>query len=162
MTRTRQLTGRHVLLIFLAFFITVTGVNALMVTFAVRSFSGEDVSSAYVKGLNYNQTLAQRDAEARSGYAIAAEAVRGADGATAIDAVVTHNGEHAGSGMKVVATMRHPANAHFDRTVTLEPQGEGRFAASVPDLMAGQWDLVVTVQQGDDTLYEARTRQWLR
>ena len=39
MTQERKLTGRHVLFIFLAFFITVTGVNALMVTFAVRSFS---------------------------------------------------------------------------------------------------------------------------
>lgn len=162
MTRTRQLTGRHVLLIFLAFFITVTGVNALMVTFAIRSFSGEDVTSAYVKGLNYNATLEQRDAEARSGFAIAASAARSANGDTEVDAVVTRNGGTDIGDVTVVATLRHPANAHLDRTLALAPQGDGRFAASTPALVAGQWDLVITVQHGDDTLYEARSRQWLR
>lgn len=162
MMRVRQLTGRHVLLIFLAFFITITGVNALMVTFAIRSFSGEDVTAAYVKGLNYNAALAQRDAEAQSGFAVTAQAVRTPEGAAAIEASVTRNGAAEIGDVTVVATLRHPANAHLDRTLPLAPLGEGRFAATTPDVMAGQWDLVITVQNGADTLYEARSREWLR
>ena len=162
MTPAAGLKGGHVLAIFLAFFLTVTGVNALMVTFAISSFSGEDVSSAYVKGLNYNAALAQHDAEGRSGFAVVAHAERASDGTTRIDAEVTQNGAFPQSDIAVTATLRHPANAHLDRTVPLALNGQGAFTAVVPDLNAGQWDLVIAVQRGGDTLYEARSRAWLR
>lgn len=159
---TRTLKGSHVLAIFLAFFCTITGVNAIMVTYAISSFSGEDVSTPYVKGLNYNAALAQRDAEARSGFTISANAERTPDGVTQIAAQIMHNGEAAPDDIAVTATLRHPANAHLDRAVPLTPRGQGAFAATVPDLTPGQWDLVIAVQRGGDTLYEARMRAWLR
>ena len=162
MTAAPGLKGGHVLAMFLAFFLTVTGVNAIMVTYAISSFSGEDVSAAYVKGLNYNAALAQRDAEAHSGFAIAARAERAPGGATQITAEVTQNGGAPSGDIEVSATLRHPANAHLDRTVPLARNGQGAFTAAVADLTAGQWDLVIAVQRGGDTLYEARSRAWLR
>lgn len=161
MTRTRTLTGRQVLFIFLTFFITVTGVNALMVTFAIQTFSGEDVSAAYVKGLNYNATLAARESEAQSGYAIAANAVRTGE-TTKVTADITRAGGDIPVDINVIATLRHPTNAHLDRVVPLSSAGNGQYAAEVAGLALGQWDLVIAIQQGDATLYEARTREWLR
>lgn len=158
---TGTLTGRHALFIFLGFFITVTAVNGLMVTLAVRTFSGEDLPSAYVKGLNYNATLAARDAERRSGYAIAASASRSA-GAVRIAAAVSRSGAPVPGDIAVLATLRHPTNAHLDRTVTLEAAPDGGFATIVEGLAPGQWDLVVVLRQSGETIYEARTRQWLR
>lgn len=156
----KTLTGRHVLLIFLAFFITVTGVNALMVTFAIKTFSGEDVSGAYVKGLDYNQTLARDAAEARSGYAVAVTGSRRADGAVTITADVTENAA-AASGITVTAHLRHPTNAHLDRDLELVPGGDGRFAASVAGVSAGHWDIETTVTRDGAELYQARNSLWL-
>ena len=59
-----RITGRHVLFAMLAFFAVVIGVNATMITYAVGTFSGEEEADAYRKGLDYNQTLARRSAEA--------------------------------------------------------------------------------------------------
>lgn len=161
MTATWTLTGRHVLLIFLAFFIIVTGVNVLMVTFALKTFSGEDVSGAYAKGLNYNATLDDREAEARSGYAIEASAARDG-GRTIITAHVTRQGTALPDALEAAATLRHPANAHLDRTVALSRKSDGVFSVDLDDVPAGQWDVVIALHLGADTVYEASTRTWLR
>ena len=161
MTASRTLTGRHVLLIFLAFFIVVTGVNVLMVTFALKTFSGEDVSGAYVKGLNYNATLDDRQAEAASGYAIAADVSR-TDGRTMISAHVTRRTAALPDSLEAAATLRHPTNAHLDRTVALGRKADGVFAADLDDVPPGQWDVVIALHLGADTVYEAGTRVWLR
>ncbi len=158
--RQRTLTGRHVLFIFMAFFLTVTGVNALMVTYAIDTFSGEDVKGAYVKGLDYNSTLEKRAAEAASGYAAAIDGARRADGMVTLQARLTLNGA-ASNGARVEALMRHPANAHLDRTVTLTPTGDGLYTAEIADLRAGQWDADVTVSRDGGEVLQERARLWL-
>lgn len=159
MTR-RGLTGRHVLLIFAAFFLTIIGVNALMVTFAIGTFSGEDVKGAYVKGLDYNRTLEKRAAEAASGYAATVEGARRADGVVRLEAHLTLNGA-AADGAAVEALVRHPANAHLDRTVTLTAAGDGLYAAEIADLPAGRWDAEITVSRAGAEVLQERVRLWL-
>lgn len=156
---TRTLTGRHVLLIFLGFFLTIVGVNAVMVTFAVRTFSGEDVAMPYAKGLAYNQTLDRQAAEARSGYAVAIDGAREADGRVGIQITVTQMGDPA-SGIAVTARLRHPVNAHLDRPIALDPAGNGRFRA-LEALAPGRWDIEVTVNRDAAEVYQARDRLWL-
>ena len=158
---TRTLTGRHVLLIFLAFFLTITGVNALMVTYAIGTFSGEDTSTPYVKGLAYNETIARAEAEARSGYAVAMTGARDASGRATFSIDVTHDGGPAAA-ISAVARLRHPANAHLDRDLPLTAEGDGRFTAAVETLSPGRWDVEVTVTRDGAELYQARDRLWLR
>ncbi len=162
MTHAKKLTGRHVLFIFLTFFITVTGVNALMVTFAIRTFSGEDVASAYVKGLNYNAALAFRDAEAQSGYAISATADRADDGGATITARVTRAGMDLPADLTASAMLRHPTNAHLDRTIDMRAGADGAFIAQAQNVSPGQWDVVITLQSGGQPVFEAKARAWLR
>lgn len=159
-TRTRTLTGRHVLFIFMAFFLTITGVNALMVTFAVKTFSGEDTSTPYVKGLAYNETLARASAEAQSGYAVAINGIRDDQGRVTFTADVSHAGAPA-TGIAATARLRHPTNAHLDRALPLTAAPDGRFTATLETLSPGRWDIEVTVTRDGAELYQARDRLWL-
>lgn len=160
MTHTRTLTGRHVLFIFMAFFLTITGVNALMVTFAVKTFSGEDTATPYVKGLAYNETLARAEVEAQSGYAVAIAAVRDDLGRVTFTADVTKSGAPA-TGIAATARLRHPANAHLDRALPLTAAVDGRFTTTLETLPPGRWDIEVTVTKNGAELYQARDRLWL-
>ena len=70
----RPLTGCHVFAGVALFFVVVMGVNVLMATLAVSTFSGEDVKKSYLQGLNYNQTLAQQEKDRALGWRIGAKA----------------------------------------------------------------------------------------
>lgn len=160
MTQQKTLTGRHVLLIFGAFFLTIIGVNVLMATLAVKTFSGEDVKGAYVKGLAYNETIAQAEAEARSGYAGVIKAERGAGGAVALDVALTRDGA-AVRDVAATARMRHPTNAYLDRSVELTEGVEGHRVASVDGLQAGRWDIEIIVSRDGAEVYRMRDQLWL-
>jgi len=156
----RRLTGRHVLLIFMGFFVTVVGANAAMVTFALKTFSGTDVDGAYLKGLEYNKTLERRAEEAQTGYAAAVDAVRDSAGTVRVTARYRLDGAPADE-LTVNALLRHPANAHLDRTLSLAAAGDGLYRGEVADLPAGQWDVVLKADAGGIEILEARKRLWL-
>ena len=60
---TRRFTGRHMLVLMLAFFGVVVAVNLLMATLATRTFGGTVVDNSYVASQRYNRWL---DAGARA------------------------------------------------------------------------------------------------
>lgn len=64
----KQLTGEHVLIAIISFFVVLFIVNGLFVFAAVGSFRGEDVKGSYRQGLEYNETLADREAQAALGW----------------------------------------------------------------------------------------------
>lgn len=56
---------------FILFFVFLTGLLSWFVVLANQSFTGVVTDNAYAVGLNYNDVLAQRDAEKRLGWATA-------------------------------------------------------------------------------------------
>ncbi|MEO1305623.1 MAG: FixH family protein, partial [Pseudomonadota bacterium] len=64
----KTLKGWHVLLIMLGFFGIMFAVNGVFLYHAITSFPGEDIKKSYVQGLNYNDTLAVRAAQAELGW----------------------------------------------------------------------------------------------
>ncbi len=64
----KQLRGVHVLFALVAFFTVDIAVNVLFVTRAVGTFPGEETPNSYVQGIDFNQTLAQRKAQAALGW----------------------------------------------------------------------------------------------
>ena len=64
----RELKGWHVLLIMLAFFGVMFSGNGVFLFHAITSFPGEDVKKSYVQGLSFNDTLADRAAQAELGW----------------------------------------------------------------------------------------------
>ena len=54
---TRQVTGRIVLICFVAFFAVVAGVNAVMIRAAVSTFSGIETENPYQAGLAFEREI---------------------------------------------------------------------------------------------------------
>ncbi|MEK7862532.1 MAG: FixH family protein, partial [Chloroflexota bacterium] len=104
-----------------------------MMTLAIGTFSGEDVSRPYALGLDYNRQLAARDAEAALGWQVTIGAKRSADGSVAI-ATEYAGTEGALGDLTVIATLRHPKDSTFDRQVTLRNDGGGFYRGGLENV----------------------------
>lgn len=154
----RELKGWHVLVIILAFFGVTIGVNTIFVSYALSTFSGEDVKQPYLKGLGYNRTLAQREAQAALGWSASIGARRATDGAGIVHVDITTGARMPVDALDVTATLRHPVDARLDREVVLRPMPGGGYEARVPGLARGQWDVVARTRSTDNTVFEATRR----
>lgn len=134
------LRGVHVLMCMLAFFGTVIAVNITFAVIAVRSFPGEDVPRSYLQGVQYNQTLADRRAQAAIGWQARADFSETADGPR-LEVRLNQRDGAAVDGGEVSGVLRWPADARRDIALSLEPQGDGLFVARVPGLTPGRWRL---------------------
>ena len=152
--RERQLKGWHVLLIMLAFFGVMFTVNGFFLYSAITSFPGEDVEKSYLQGLNYNQTLEARRAQAELGWTERA-------GLSGLEAVAVQVADADGApvgGLSVEAKLRRLTTGAQDVTVALAAAGTpGLYRADLPELESGQWEMIVTAtdMSGDVTI-EAR------
>ncbi|WP_112061352.1 FixH family protein [Hyphomonas pacifica] len=138
----KRLKGRHVLMYFMGFFGLMFVVNGIFLEKAITSFPGEDVEKSYLQGLNYNSTLAARQAQSELGW----QAQAGLE-----DGVVRFHLEDAKgntlSTMHVGALLKHAANATLDTPIELSSIGNGDYVADLPvELPAGKWTLQATVQ----------------
>jgi nitrogen fixation protein FixH len=134
------LRGHHVLLGMLAFFAAVIAVNVSFAVIAVRSFPGEDVRRSYLQGLNYNETIAERRAQAALGWRADAVLAGSGPDATVVVNLSTRTGAPL-NGATLSGELRWPADARRDQTLAFTRQGDGRYAASVGALAAGRWRL---------------------
>lgn len=137
--------------IFVSGMLTVVLVNAILVYFAMSSWSGVATSRAFERGIAYNRVLAaaaaeealgwQADVTYRDGGLVAV--LRDADGRPIDRATVA------------VETQR-PLERHTSRTATLAGAGEGRYAAAVGNLRTGQWEVRLHVMRDGDTAHLTR------
>ena len=154
----RELKGWHVLVMILAFFGVTIGVNTIFVSYALSTFSGEDVKQPYLKGLGYNRTLAQREAQAALGWSASIAARRASDGAAVVHVEITTGERTRLDTLDVTATLRHPVDARLDREVVLHPTPEGGYEARLPGLARGQWDVIARTRSPDNVTFEALRR----
>ncbi len=156
-----ELKGVHVLAVLLGFFGVTFAVNGIFITYAVSTFSGEDVDKPYLRGLAYNETLDERAAQAALKWTASVYVVR--EGAS--DAVVTVSVRGADgkprSGLTVEAALRRPTDARLDQTLTLEYAGDGVYRGTAKNIAAGQWDVIArTTANGSP--FEAERRVLLK
>jgi nitrogen fixation protein FixH len=157
---TKELKGWHVLVMMLVFFGVTIAVNVAFTIYAIDTFSGEDVSKPYLKGLAYNRTLETRATQAALGWRATVDAVRD-DGGAEISAHIEDRGGKPKNALSVEAVLRRPTDASLDRAVALEPVGGGDYKALLPDLAPGVWDVIVRAKHGD-TAFEAERRVVLK
>lgn len=157
---TRELKGWHVLVMMLAFFGVTIAVNVVFTMYAIGTFSGEDVSKPYLKGLEYNRTLEARAAQAALGWKATIEAEHRNGGTTISTHIVDRDGQGK-SALTVEAVLQRPTDARLDRTIDLSPAGDGNYRAVAADLAPGVWDLIVRTKNGD-VAFEARRRVVLK
>lgn len=146
-----QIRGWHVLAAMLAFFGVVIAVNVIFAIYAVRSFPGEDVPRSYVQGLRYNETLAERRAQAALGWQASASLARGGEGAVLEVLLRTREGSPL-DGAQITGELEWPTTSQFDRGLVFRQAGPGRYVADLGALRDGRWRLRARAERSDGAL----------
>ena len=151
-----SLRGWHVFAILAGFFLTVTAVDAILITKAVSTFSG-DTADAYRKGLAYNQTLQEEAVQDRLGWTES----RTFDSQTGrLSVSLTDENRQPVEGLRVDAEIGRATTDIYDRRVELGPTGNGTYAADITGLSEGAWTLSVTASENDKVVYRSKARIW--
>jgi len=156
-TRRREfrLTGWHVLAILLVFFGVVFSVNGFFITTALNTFTGEEATRAYVRGLEYNAVLDARRAQAELGWSAA---VNVADGRILVS--VTDPDDAPVGGLDLSGELRRPGDPALDRPLAFSEVRAGVYSAPGEDLEIGRW--LVRVRAAGDDPFELERDVWLR
>lgn len=158
----KGITGRDVLFMMLAFFGVVIGVNALMVTYAIDTFSGEDAAHSYVQGLHFNKTLEERDAQKDAGWQARMDVTPDAQGKTLIVMELLDRDKAPVTGVTLEGDLRLPATSREDRDLRFMETAPGRYEVETSKLHEAYWDLLVSGTKDGAPVFEARNRIWIR
>lgn len=142
----RKFTGRHMLILLLAFFGVIIAVNLTMAVMATRSWTGLVAKNGYVASIDYAADAEARRAAAARGWTLALTAP---DGYVTLDARNAH-GEALGLATVPARAVREVSrdDAH---PFVLGPVAPGRWRAEAA-LPAGTWSVTASIADGADTV----------
>jgi|SRR6185312_15758895 len=161
MKKPYELTGRAVLVWFVAFFGVVFAVNAVLVKAATSTFGGVETSSSYKAGQMFEQEVARAERQDAQHWKIGGTLVRDTSG-EAVLAISARDEKGAPlSGLTAKARLAHPADERLDHTIALARIGSGEFKGEA-DAAPGQWELIVDLYKGDDRVFRSRSKVILK
>jgi nitrogen fixation protein FixH len=151
--------GRWIPWLFVAGFAVIVAVNATLIVYAVRTFSGLVVENPYQKGLEYDAERAQIDRQNRLGwqYLVMAEPQMGQAGEMEIEIRWTDAARVPLDRLVVTGHLERPVENIPPLQVAFTAVGGGRYRSSVVLPERGVWDLHVTAARGSDS-FEAAER----
>ncbi|NNE25043.1 MAG: cytochrome oxidase [Rhizobiales bacterium] len=135
----KPFTGRHMLLIMLAFFGVIILVNLTLAVLAGRTWTGLEVKNSYVASQDYNAKLAAADRQRARGWH--SKLMR--DG-NALTLTVTTSSGRAVRGARIVAQLRRPVQESDDLALAFMETAPGVYRAVTPS-QSGSWDVSVQV-----------------
>jgi len=154
----KPLTGAKVLLILVAFFGVVIGVNMVMMRFAIQTLPGTEVDSAYSASLAYEKEIATaRDQSARN-WKVDAHVERSGQGGATLQVEARDNDGRPMSGLKFQGRFERPTDRRADQPVTLAETGIGIYSGSASPVAPGQWDLVLEGDAAGRRMFLSRNR----
>ena len=156
----RVLTGRQVLLGFLAFFGVIFAVNGFFLYAALSTHSGVVSVEPYRKGLAYNDRIAADQRQADIGWTAVLQVSE--NGHTELS--LTDRSKIAVQGRIVTASFDRPATPQLAKTVTLVEAAPGRYSSTSAVLAPGNWVANVEVRDaaGQEPAFRMRKRLWLK
>ena|SRR6266567_1859569 len=154
----KPLTGRKVLIIIVAFFGVVIGVNMVMMRLAIQTLPGTEVDSAYSASLAYEKEIAAaRDQSARS-WKVDAHVERAPDGGAMLQVVARNDQGQPMSGLKFTGRFERPTDRRADQPVVLAETGIGIYRGSAASIAPGQWDLVLEGDAAGQRMFLSKNR----
>lgn len=154
----KPLTGRMVLLMLIAFFGTVIGVNVVMMRLAISTLPGTEVDSAYSASLGYENEIAAARAQAERGWHVDAHVERGQDGAAIVQVAAKDSTGKPVSGLSFQGRLERPTDKRADQSVDLAEIGVGLYRGRVAQVAAGQWDLVLEGDARGQRMFLSKNR----
>ncbi len=156
-----RLSGRFVLFAMIGFFVVVAGVNAVMMTIAIRTMPGVDVKSAYETSQRFNQEIARMRAQAERGWHVDAD-LRRDGGAEVVAVTFSDKSGQPVAGLSVDVRLEHPARRGSDRQLELPEVAPGRYLARLADLPSGAWTVALTARRDGAAIFDTRSRVILK
>lgn len=160
-TAGRPLTGRAVLVMLIAFFGVVIGVNVLMMRLAIDTLPGTDVDSAYRASLAYEREIRTAHEQDTRHWRVEAHLARGLTDTANVRIVARDSKGAPLTGLEFSARLERPADKRADRTVTLTEVETGIYKGSAEGVLAGQWNLVLEGDAGGKRVFRSRNRVML-
>jgi len=155
--KTKQYTGKRILIWFVSFFLVVFLANGIMTYFALNTWTGLTTDNAYVKGLNYNDEIENAKIQSESGW----------------EATITS--KPSGTKGRIEVNLSRPTEslppalitAHFiravqegyDQEIILTHTGNGIYAAPVNLPLSGQWDVLIVVKSQNNRIF--KVKDWI-
>lgn len=139
--------GRWIPWLFVGGFSVVIAVNTTLIVYASSTYSGLVVEHPYKKGLEYNQTKAQLEAQARLGWRYEVSAVPAAD-AVMIEMRWVDAGKTPLDGLALDGELQRPVENLPPLRISFEAVGAGRYRSQVQLPKQGAWDLHLTARRG--------------
>jgi nitrogen fixation protein FixH len=152
--------GLHVLVLLVAFFCIVIGVNAIMIYSAVTTHSGVVAAEPYRKGLHYNERVEADERQQRLRWDQALSVERTGN----IALILTDAGGRRIHGLDVRLVIGRPSTNRQDIEVALLADDAGRYVASIAPLQPGAWIATVEARASatdSEPVFRARRRLWL-
>ncbi len=153
MTTALASRSRYIPWLFVAGFAVVVGVNAIMITFAVGSFSGLYTPKPRERGLHYNDVVAEQKTRDALGWRIETT-WRAETGQLALS--VSDAAGRPLTGALVSAELVRPVEKRPPVAVALATIDAGKFAGFVELPVRGNWDLDVVVERDGDRFAQTR------
>jgi nitrogen fixation protein FixH len=133
-----EFTGRHMLLLAVAFFGVIIAVNVLMAVVASTSWTGLVVQNSYVASQQFEEKRIAHEAQRAAGWNPSFTYAPGVARLVVTDAF--GNPVELGP---VSVLINRPVGGHDDQTLTLERASDGSYTAAIT-LAEGVWDALVT------------------
>ena len=159
--KTRELTGKHVLLCLLGFFGVVFAVNAIMVKAATSTFGGVETSSSYKAGLMFEREVARAEQQDELHWQVGGKIARNKAGEAVLDVSARDAQGGPLAGITAQARLAHPADERLDHVIVLDRTNAGLFHGEAL-AQAGQWELIVDLYRGETRVFRSRSRVTLR
>lgn len=157
----RVFTGRSMLLWLGCFFGVMFAANAVFVYFALTSWTGLEVDSSYKAGQQYQHEIDAAKVQTARGWDIGAQLERAGDGVAHLRINARDRNGAPLTGLPVIATLHRPTHRAEDRDVVLAEGEAGIYSGQVEALGAGQWDLVIEIDDKDGPAFRSRNRVFL-
>jgi len=146
-----------VLIWLIAFFGVVFAVNGVLVRAATSTFGGVETASSYQAGLAFNKEMDAAQRQDQLHWTVTGKLRRTAPDAVALTVNVQGPDSRAPAGISATARLIHPADVRHDHDIALRAVADGQFSG--PTIAeAGQWDLEINIQRGDERMFRSLTR----
>lgn len=156
------LNGRKVLMIFCAFFGVIFAMNGLFLYFAFSTFGGIDAAGAYRSNFLLTSQIAAAERQKNLGWTVDGSVTRNAAGTARIEVRAQDRDGKPVSIATLAVELQRPADRRRDRTASMRHAGHGRFEGVADKIDAGQWVMIITMQDQRGERFVSRNRLILK
>lgn len=154
----RPVTGRRVLVWMLAFFGLVIAVNGIMAWFAISTFRGTVVDSAYKAGQAFNAEIEAARAQSARAWNVTVDVARTADGGANLRVLARDAEGHPIPATTVGARFERPSDRTLDIGIAMAEREAGIFVGASSPVASGQWDVVLSIEAQGGVPFRSRNR----